>query len=143
MTTPRPPIEEHPDLAAMRAKYERFAATRTAQALDGLTFLAGLYCAISPWVLGFGGTTLAVNDLVIGLALAVLAVGFAAAYGHTHGLAFVAPLLGVWMILAPWLAAGAVATTSNVISNVIVGGAAVVFGLGQAAMGAGAIRRHQ
>lgn len=142
MTIPRSSIEEHPDLAAMRAKYDQFAATPTARALDGLTFLAGLYCAVSPWVVGFGGTTLAANNLIVGIALAVLAVGFATAYGHTYGLAYVAPLLGVWMILAPWLAAGAVATSANVLSNVIVGGAAVLIGLGQAAMGAGAIRRH-
>ena len=143
MSIPHSSIEGHPDLAEMRAKYDRVSARPTAQALDGLTFLAGLYCAISPWMIGFAGTSLAVNNLVIGLALAALAVGFATAYGHTYGLAFVAPLLGVWMILAPWLAAGAVATGSNVLSNVIVGGAAVVFGLGQAAMGGGAIRRHQ
>lgn len=143
MTTPTPPLEEHPDLATMRARYERAAARPTAQAVDGLTFLAGLYLAISPWVIGFSGaTSLALNNLIVGLALAFLAVGFASAYGHTHGLAWVAPLLGVWMILSPWLAAGAVATTASVLNNVIVGGVAVLLCLGQVAMGTGAMKRH-
>lgn len=119
------------------------AARPTAQAVDGLTFLAGLYLAISPWVIGFSGaTSLALNNLIVGLALAFLAVGFASAYGHTHGLAWVAPLLGVWIILTPWLAAGSVATTASVLNNVIVGGVAVLLCLGQVAMGTGAIKRH-
>lgn len=143
MTTPTPPLEEHPDLAAMRARYERAAARPAAQAIDGLTFLAGLYLAISPWVVGFSGTaSLTLNNLIVGLALAMLAVAFASAYGHTHGLAWVAPLLGVWMVLTPWLAAGGVATTASVLNNVIVGGVAVLLSLGQVAMGTGAMKRH-
>jgi hypothetical protein len=54
MATERPlSIEEHPDLAALRLRYERAAETRVAQLVDGLTFLAGLYAAVSPWVAGF------------------------------------------------------------------------------------------
>ncbi len=36
MTTHTPPIEEYPDLAAMRARYDQAAARPTAQAVDGL-----------------------------------------------------------------------------------------------------------
>lgn len=142
MSSPTPSIEEHPDLIAMRARYDRAAATPTAQAVDGLIFLAGLYFAISPWVIGFAGaTSLAVNNLIVGLAVAFLAVGFASAYGHTHGLMWVTPFLGAWMILSPWLAAGAVATPASVLNNVIVGGAAALLFLGQLAMGTGERKR--
>ncbi|WP_268895712.1 SPW repeat protein [Nocardia sp. CY41] len=46
----------------------------------------GLYLAISPWVVGFDGlSTLTVNNLVCGIALAMVALGFASVYGRTHG----------------------------------------------------------
>lgn len=125
-------MTEHPDIVAMSARYERMSETPTAQAADGLTVLAGLFVALSPWIVGFSESTLAVNNLIIGLAIAVLGAGFAAAYERTHRLVWVCPLLGVWTIIAVWTVSGAEATTGEVVSNVI-GGAAVVL-LGLAAM---------
>ncbi|WP_443729310.1 SPW repeat protein [Sphaerisporangium perillae] len=50
------------------------------QQVAGLTFLTGLYLAISPWVVGFNRfPTLTVNNLIVGLALALLALGFGSA----------------------------------------------------------------
>lgn len=121
----------HPDIAELRAKYELASEAPTGKAVAGLTFLAGLYLAISPWVVGFNGlTTLTVNNLIVGIALAMLAVGFASAYGRTHGIAWVAPLLGVWTIIAPWVVSGDVANTSTIWSNVVVGIITVLLGLG-------------
>ncbi|MCA1646191.1 MAG: SPW repeat protein [Chloroflexi bacterium] len=91
----------HPDMAELRAKYEIGAQTPVARAVDGLTFLAGLYLAISPWVIGFNRfTTLTVNNLIVGGALAVLALGFSS-YGRTRRIAWIAPLVGGWTIVAP------------------------------------------
>jgi HAD superfamily hydrolase (TIGR01490 family) len=129
-------IEEHPDLTALRLRYERAAETPVAQLVDGLTFLAGLYAAISPWVAGFNNfTTLTANNLVTGIALALLAVGFASAYGRTHGMAWTAPVIGVWLIISPFVVQGAVTTTSTVLNNVLVGAAVVVLGLAATAAG--------
>lgn len=141
MSTETPlPIEEHPDVVAMRARYEQAAETPTAQLVDGLTLLAGLYAAISPWVVGFNDRfpALTANNFILGVALAVLAVGFASAYGRTHGLTWTAPLIGGWLIVAPWVIQGDMAETSTVLNNVIVGGVTVAFGL--AAMGIGMTR---
>lgn len=135
-------IEQHPDLMELREKYERAAARPVAQAIDGLTFLAGLYLAISPWILGFNGMTpLTVSNLIVGLALAALAMGFVSAYGRVHGIAFVAPLLGVWAIISPWVIRGDMTTTTTVVSNVIIGGVSVLLGL--AAMSFGLARRRR
>jgi len=108
MTTPTRTIDEHPDIVALRLGYERVAETMPAQIVEGLGFIAGLYLAISPWVAGFNSlTTLTVNNLVTGIAAALLALGFASAFGRTHGMAWVAPVIGLWTILAPWVVSGA------------------------------------
>ncbi|GHH62660.1 hypothetical protein GCM10017673_02260 [Streptosporangium violaceochromogenes] len=122
----------HPDIAELRAKYELASEAPTAKVVAGLTFLSGLYLAISPWVVGFGNRfpTLTGNNLITGIAVAVLALGFASAYGRTHGIAWVAPLIGVWTIIAPWVVSGRVATASTIWSNVVVGALILLLGLG-------------
>ena len=131
-------IELHPDIAGLRARYEAVAETPTARAVDGLTFMAGLYLAISPWVVGFNHiTTLTANNLIVGIALALLAFGFASAYGRTHGITWVAPLLGVWTIIAPWVVNGGVASTASIVSNVVIGVIAVLLGACAMSLGMG------
>lgn len=133
MTTTARGIEEHPDVMALRMRYERAAETTPLQTIDGLGFLTGLYLAISPWVLGFAALSgLAVTNLVVGIAMAALSLGFASAFGRTHGMLWVAPLLGIWTLLAPWLVRGDVATATTIVNNVLAG--AVYLVLGVAAM---------
>ena len=130
-------MEQHPDIAELRARYDRVAETTSAHTLDGLTFLSGLYLAISPWVIAFHArtTTLTVNNLLTGIAVTLLAVGFASAYGRTHGVAWVVPLIGVWTIIAPWVIRGSTATTSTVLNNVITGALIFLCGMGAVGMG--------
>lgn len=126
----------HPDIAELRAKYEAAAETPSARAVEGLAFMAGLYLAISPWVVGFNHfTTLTANNLIVGIALAVLALGFASAYGRTHRIVWVAPLIGVWTIIAPWVVSGHFATTATLWSNIVTGVIAVLLGLGAMSLG--------
>ncbi|WP_317493472.1 SPW repeat protein [Haloechinothrix sp. LS1_15] len=120
----------HPDIVAMNARYERMAETPLAQVTDGLTVLAGLFVALSPWIVGFtqfGGIT--ANNLAVGLAVAALGACFALAYERSHRLTWVCPLLGVWTIIAIWAVAGTEMTASIVLSNVIGGGLIVLLGL--------------
>jgi hypothetical protein len=124
-------IEQHPDIAALRARYEVAAENPAAHAMDGLIFLTGLYLAVSPWVVGFSNLrNLTVNNLIVGIALAMLAVGLASAHGRTHGVTWVAPLIGVWTIIAPWVISGYVATTRTVWNNVVTGAVALILGVG-------------
>ncbi|BCB89414.1 membrane protein [Phytohabitans suffuscus] len=123
-------IARHPDIAALRTRFERAAELPVAQAIEGLGFMAGLFLAISPWVLGFSDLpALAISNLVTGIALMVLALGFASAFERTHGVAWVAPLIGVWTILAPWLVEGPADTTTTIWNNVVVGGVCTLLGL--------------
>lgn len=129
-------MEKHPDIVALRHHYDEVAENPVAQVTDGLTLLAGLYMAASPWIVGFHGTTtLAMCNLISGIAVALLAVGFTSAYDRTHGMAFVLPLLGIWMIISPWVVAGVTTTAGMIWSNVIGGAVVCLLGLGLAAMG--------
>ncbi|GFJ92372.1 SPW repeat protein [Phytohabitans rumicis] len=110
------------------------AETPTAQAVDGLTLLTGLYLAMSSWIVGFVGP-LAISNRFTGLAVALLALVFAANFGRTHGIAWVIPVLGVWAIISPWLVDGPTARDAAVVSNIIAGALTVLFGLGMTSAG--------
>lgn len=131
MSTVHPSIEQHPDLLALRANYERAAESMTAQFTFGVALLAGIYTAVSPWVVGFSMTRpLARNDLICGLAVAVLAFCFASALDRTHGLTWTLPVFGVWLIVAPWVVMHGVSPTAGMIwSNVVAGAVITVMGL--------------
>ncbi|ADI05287.1 hypothetical protein SBI_02166 [Streptomyces bingchenggensis BCW-1] len=126
-------MESHPDILAMRERHtwaEQAATTPVAQAVEAISLITGLYLAASPWIVGFNGMlTLAVTNLITGVAYAVLMGGFGHAYERTHGMAWAAALLGVWAIIAPWVVSGSVATMRTIISNVIVGAVALVLAL--------------
>lgn len=130
MSTERLPIEEHPDIARLKGRYERVGESMALQFGTGVTILAGLFVALSPWIVGFGAqTALSVNNLVVGLAVAVLALGLASTFRATHGQTWIVPLLGVWTIIAPWVMAGTTATLRVILSNVIGGAVVLVLGL--------------
>ncbi len=136
MVTPTVGIEQHPDIVAMRMKYERAAELPVAQMIEGLGFLAGLYLAISPYVVGFNNLpTLTANNLITGIAAALLSLGLASAFSRTHGVAWVVPLIGAWTIVSQWVMRGNVDTTRTIVSNVIVGAVIVLTGLGAVALG--------
>jgi hypothetical protein len=136
MASPTQRMETHPDIVAMRMPYERAAESRIAQATEGLALLAGVYLVISPWVVGFTQLqTITVNNLVTGIAVALLALGFASAFGRTHGLTWVLPLIGIWTIISPWVVSGEVNITSVVVNNVILGAVILLLGLAATAFG--------
>ncbi len=130
-------LRSHPDLAewSVNAKSLQGAAPAT-RAIDGLSFLTGLYLAISPWVVGFDRfTTLTANNLIVGAALAMLALGFVRPYGSARHMAWAAPVIGAWTIIAPWVVNGHVATTATIWSNVVTGVVAMLLGLAATALG--------
>ncbi|MFF7975567.1 SPW repeat protein [Streptomyces sp. NPDC007905] len=142
MTThSRPDMESHPDIIAMRNRHEMaegVATTPRAQAVEAMALITGLYLAASPWIAGFNNlSTLAVNNLIVGIAYAVLmSGGFGRAYERSHSMAWGACVLSAWTIVAPWVVAGDVSTTRTIVNNIIVG----VIGLLLALMAAAAAR---
>ena len=136
MASPTTPIEQHPDLLEMRTRYDQVAQRPTVQFIEGSTFLLGIFLAASPWIVGFADLgTLAATNFIVGGALALLALGFAVAYGRTHGISWVAPCLGLWTIISPWVVSGDVATARSITTNVIVGALILLLGLATTALG--------
>ena len=135
-------MARHPDIVALRERYEVASETSVAWLAEGLTFLAGTYTAISAWIIGFNATasSLTATNLVVGIAITMLAFGFATNYARTHVLSWVTPLLGVWLIISPWVVAGVSTTTAMILSNVI--GGAVVVVCGMAVMSMSMMRRR-
>ncbi|MEV6734986.1 MULTISPECIES: SPW repeat protein [unclassified Streptomyces] len=128
-------IEHHPDLAEMRSRFERVTSTPAAQAVEALALVTGLYLAASPWIAGFSGlSSLAINNLIAGLAYCLCMSGLGSAYERTHAMAWTAVGIGAWTIVAPWVIAGDVSTTRSVVSNVITGGVALCLALAMAGM---------
>jgi hypothetical protein len=134
--------DPHAEVLQLRARYDVAAERPVTQAVDGLTVLTGVYLAVSPWVVGFNRfATLTANDLITGIALAAPALGLASAYGRTHGMAWVTPVVGVWTIIAPWVVSGDMATAATIWSNVVTGALAVLLGLAAVAVGDSAMAR--
>ena len=125
-------MARHPDIMAMRDRYDRATGTPRAQVLEGLMFLGGAYAAISPWGIGFSSTTsaLAINNLIIGTAIMVMTLVCASSFGRMFGMSWVAPLMGIWLIVSIWVMNGLSVSTGTMISNIVVGACVLVFGLG-------------
>jgi hypothetical protein len=130
MSTVHPSIEQHPDIVALRASYDRAAESMTMQGTFGLTFLTALYCVLSPWIVGFDATSrLTLNDFIVGIAVAVLAFGFGAALDRTHGMTWTLPVIGVWLVVSPWVLRDVSPTAGMIWSNLITGALVFFFGL--------------
>lgn len=121
----------HPDMVELRDRLDRVSETPQARTIEGLAMLAGLYAAVSPWIIGFnvGNTSLTVSNLVVGLAATLLALDLGSAYSRAHGLSWVLPVLGAWIIVSQWVMAGTTIHASIAVSNIIAGALIVVFGL--------------
>ncbi|QTE00865.1 SPW repeat protein [Streptomyces cyanogenus] len=139
-TSPQSDMATHPDIIAMRERHEmaeRTTSTPRAQAIESMALLTGLYLAASPWITGFNGfSTLAVNNLITGIAYALLmSGGFGRAYDRVHSMAWAACALSLWTIIAPWVVAGDVSTPKTIVNNVIVGVIGLLLALTAAAIG--------
>jgi SPW repeat len=127
----------HPDAAEMRERYARMTEGRRVEMIEGLVMLTGLYTAISPWVVHFHGTrpSLAVGNLVLGLAIAAIGLELAMLTDRGAGMSLMLVPIGVWLIISPWVATAGHSAPAGVIwNNVVVGAIACVLGVATAAM---------
>lgn len=131
-TTSRPKsdISSHPDASEMRDRYDRIVGGHDVALVDAPVFLLGLYFAVSPWVLHFTGvqSSLTTHNLIIGIAIALLAVGFTAAPARMYGMSGAMCALGVWMIISPWVV-GRNPDAGVIASNVVTGFLTLVMGM--------------
>ncbi|MER5579458.1 SPW repeat protein [Streptomyces massasporeus] len=123
-------ITSHPDASEMRDRYARVLGGRDVALVDGPVFLLGLYCAASPWIVHYTTSqpALVTHNLIMGIAIGLLALGFTRAPERMYGLSWAMCALGVWMIISPWVV-GESPDAGVVWNNIIIGALAVVLGL--------------
>ncbi|CAL9644650.1 SPW repeat protein [Streptomyces sp. Tu 3180] len=126
---PRGDITSHPDASEMRARYDRVLGGRDVVLVDGPVFLLGLYCAVSPWILHYTTSqpALATHNLIVGIAIGVLALGFTAAPARMYGLSGAMCALGVWMIVSPWIV-GDGPDAGVIWNNIVIGALTLALG---------------
>ncbi|MFF1257719.1 MULTISPECIES: SPW repeat protein [unclassified Streptomyces] len=126
----RSDLSSHPDVSEMRERYARVLGGRDVALMDAPVFLIGLYCAISPWVVHYSALqpALATHNLIMGIAIGVLAVGFAVTPTRMYGLSWAMCAMGAWMIIAPWVV-GSSPDLGVILNNVIIGGLILLLGL--------------
>jgi hypothetical protein len=126
---PRGDITTHPDASEMRERYDRMLGGHDVALVDGPVFLLGLYCAVSPWILHYTTSqpALATHNLIMGIAIGLLALGFTRAPERMYGLSWAICAMGAWMIISPWVV-GTSPDTGVVLNNIIIGALAVVLG---------------
>lgn len=130
----------HPDASEMQARYERVLGGRDVVLVDGPVFLVGLYCAVSPFIVHYtlAQPALATHNLIVGIAIALLAVGFTVTPARMYGLSGAMCAIGVWMIIAPWLV-GRSPDAGVIWNNIVIG--ALTFLLGALCVAAASRRR--
>ncbi len=126
-------LSSHPDVHEMRERYARVEAGRGEVAVDGLVVLAGLYCAISPWVVHFSASRpdLLINNLVLGIAVALIGLGMSMAPERMRGMSIAAAAIGVWLIISPWVVTR-FPDHGMIWSNVVIGAVICLLGLAAA-----------
>ncbi|QFQ95193.1 SPW repeat protein [Streptomyces phaeolivaceus] len=126
----RSDISSHPDAPEMQARFARMLGGRDVALVDGPVFLLGLYCAVSPWILHYTSSqpALAPHNLILGIAIGLLALGFTAAPERMYGLSWAMCALGVWMIVSAWIV-GDSPDAGVVVNNIVIGCLALLLGL--------------
>ncbi|KJK36372.1 membrane protein [Streptomyces variegatus] len=120
----------HPDASEMRDRYARVLGGRDVALVDGPVFLLGLYCAASPWIVHYTTSqpALVTHNLIMGIAIGLLALGFTRAPERMYGLSWAMCALGVWLIISPWVV-GESPDAGVLWNNIIIGALTVILGL--------------
>ncbi|MGW1162534.1 SPW repeat protein [Streptomyces sp. NPDC002513] len=133
----------HPEIAEMRERLER-AASGKAVVIEGLILLAGVYAAISPWVVHFSTAepNLTVNNLIVGLTIGLIGVGLAMIPERMLRLAWLAVPLGIWLLISPWVVTAAHGARAGILwNNCVVGAVTLLLGLAAAGLTIGVANR--
>lgn len=133
-------MTSHPEMAELRERLERTASSGRAMAVEGLIVLAGLYIAISPWAVHFSTQrNITANNLIIGLAVALIGAGLAMAPERTYRLAWILAPLGLWLLISPWVVTQTHSARAGIVwNNCWLGALVALLGLAAMAMTVGA-----
>ena len=114
----------------------RSASTDTSQVkvASGLNFLAGIWIVISAWVYGAVYTSgSAWNSIIVGIVIAAFAAIRFFSPRSAVGLSWINALLGIWMIISPWVYGYASTNTPRMWNSVIFGIIVLILGVWSAA----------
>ena len=110
------------------------ADTSQVKVASGLNFLAGIWIIISAWVYGAIYTSgSAWNSIVVGIVIAVFAAIRFFSPRSAVGLSWINALLGIWMIISPWVYGYAGTNTARMWNSVIFGIIVLILGVWSAA----------
>lgn len=103
----------------MAAAIERIRST--VKGVSGTNLAAGLWLIAAPFVLAYTGVTAAIwNDILVGLAVLILAWIRVAKPLEHEGASWTNVVLGLWLLIAP-VSLGYTATSAALWNDVIVG----------------------
>lgn len=82
---------------------------------DGTTLLAGLWLAVSPWVVGFDRTApgVRVSNPIMGVAVAVTALGLTLMPQRMVRLSWATAVIGAWVVVSQWIIQQSPGTTPH------------------------------
>lgn len=125
------------NVARESRNYGHYGQVRTA---SGLNIIAGIWTIISPWVYGFNnGVGNVWNSVIVGIIIAIFAaIRFFGAAGAVW-LSWINALLGIWLILSPWIY-GFTANTGRMWNSIIVGICVLILGVWSAVASSTAAR---
>ncbi|WP_158853429.1 SPW repeat domain-containing protein [Saccharothrix deserti] len=122
----------HQQWAAQRARDDHIPVG--ASAASAVTLLAGIWLLLAPSVLDYpGGSAARGNDIVIGSAIAVLAVVRVVAPRNVPWFSVVNVLLGGWLIMAPFAFDHIADVGAAMVNDIVVGLVVVVMAATSAA----------
>ncbi len=93
-----------------------------------LNFVLGIWLVVAPWALFYRSAAATWEDVVLGTAVLIVALASARVSSANTSPAWVNAILGVWLIIAPWVFGYAVLRQA-VANDVIVGIAVLVLAL--------------
>ncbi|MFR9730654.1 SPW repeat protein [Saccharopolyspora sp. MS10] len=129
-------MRDHPDVVSLQRQYGGTLGSPQTVAADGIVALAGLWAALSPWVLGFNATEPAMrtHNLILGLVAVGIGLGVTGLFERGGGISWVLVPLGIWLIISTWIVPAAAPTVGMVWSNVVAGALLALAGAGTLGM---------
>jgi hypothetical protein len=107
--------------------------TGTAKGLSALNVIAGIWLILSPFIVGYADLAGPMwNSIIVGGVVLVLAAIRAANPLHAVALSWINALLGVWLIIAPFVLVREMRTPGLTWNDVILGIVVLVLGAGSA-----------
>jgi DNA-binding transcriptional LysR family regulator len=118
-------------MAEMRERLERAASSRRVIATEGMILLAGLYAAISPWVVHFSGQpNITVNNLIVGITVGLIGLGMTLVPERMFRLAWAVVPVGIWLVISPWVVTATHGARAGIVwNNCWIGGITALLGL--------------